>query len=121
MEEHLATIKDAAAAVEDAQDWLVRAVRAAVRAGETWGAVGAALGISRQAAQQRFGMDWTPPPRPPKPEPWDPLTAAPPFDVRKALVRHLRGVEELFRSGRDRDLYGESLDDIDDDDWKDVP
>ncbi len=34
---------------------LVDAVRQATRAGNSWAAVGAVLGISRQAAQQRFG------------------------------------------------------------------
>jgi len=43
---------EAAAAV---QDELVAAVAAARAAGDTWDAIGVALGVSRQAAYQRFG------------------------------------------------------------------
>lgn len=49
--ELLACARDLAAALEG----LDSGVAAARRAGASWGQVGAALGISRQAAQQRFG------------------------------------------------------------------
>lgn len=42
-------------ALEAAQDELRAAVMAARAAGDTWDAIGVALGVSRQAAYQRFG------------------------------------------------------------------
>lgn len=45
----------AKAAVADADTQLREAVRAARGAGESWTVIGAALDVSRQAAQQRFG------------------------------------------------------------------
>ncbi|WP_256796279.1 hypothetical protein [Terrabacter sp. Ter38] len=41
----------------DAEQELREAVRAARAAGDSWTVIGAALNISRQAAQQRFGQD----------------------------------------------------------------
>lgn len=41
--------------VDETRDELGRAVAQARAAGESWAAIGMALGISRQAAQQRFG------------------------------------------------------------------
>lgn len=40
----------------DAEQELREAVRAARAAGDSWTVIGAALDISRQAAQQRFGV-----------------------------------------------------------------
>jgi hypothetical protein len=40
---------------EDAEQELTRAVAAARKQGRSWAAIGMVLGISRQAAQQRFG------------------------------------------------------------------
>lgn len=53
--EHLALIAASARAENEAGDILVRAVRAARRAGVSWALIGEQLGMSRQAAQQRFG------------------------------------------------------------------
>lgn len=47
-------IRAAAKNVETAEQELRDAVRAAREAGDSWTIIGAALGISRQAAQQRF-------------------------------------------------------------------
>ncbi|GCB01625.1 hypothetical protein NCCNTM_52590 [Mycolicibacterium sp. NCC-Tsukiji] len=44
-------------AVKAAQGELAEAVLAAREAGDTWDVIGVALGISRQAAYQRFGKD----------------------------------------------------------------
>jgi hypothetical protein len=41
--------------VEAAEQELAKAVAAARKRGRSWGTIGMVLGISRQAAQQRFG------------------------------------------------------------------
>lgn len=48
-------IKDARAAVETAEGALADAVRAAREDDYSWTAIGMFLGVSKQAAQQRFG------------------------------------------------------------------
>ncbi|HUL98801.1 MAG TPA: hypothetical protein VLU24_05165 [Mycobacterium sp.] len=53
---HMRRISDAAAAVAAAQEELRAAVSAAREAGDTCAMIGVALGISRQAAYQRFGQ-----------------------------------------------------------------
>ncbi|WP_211348921.1 hypothetical protein [Nocardioides litoris] len=53
--QHHHRIVAAAVEVERAEEELREAVRAAFRAGDSWLVVGHALGISRQAAHQRFG------------------------------------------------------------------
>lgn len=50
----LAELRAAAAAQRDAEGRIETAVRAARRAGASWGVVGAQLGITRQGARQRF-------------------------------------------------------------------
>lgn len=52
---HLRRIIAATEAVERSEHELHAAVAAARAAGDTWDAIGAALGVSRQAAYQRFG------------------------------------------------------------------
>ncbi|OMB79269.1 hypothetical protein [Mycolicibacterium conceptionense] len=52
---HMRRITAAATALADAESELIAAVADARRAGDTWAMVGTALGISRQAAYQRFG------------------------------------------------------------------
>jgi hypothetical protein len=52
---HLRRIIAAAAALQDAQEELHSAVSAARDAGDTWDTIGVALGVTRQAAFQRFG------------------------------------------------------------------
>lgn len=52
---HIRRIIAAADAVQHAESELRTAVAAARAAGDTWDAIGVALGISRQAAYQRFG------------------------------------------------------------------
>ncbi|MFM8597877.1 MAG: hypothetical protein ACKOB8_02560 [Mycobacterium sp.] len=52
---HCRRISAAAEAVRDAEGKLRDAVAAARAAGDSWAAIGVALGISRQAAYQRFG------------------------------------------------------------------
>jgi hypothetical protein len=52
---HIERIVAADEAVNDAEADLSGAVAAARAAGDTWTAIGAALGISRQVAQRRFG------------------------------------------------------------------
>ncbi len=54
---HIRRIIAASEAVEVAQGELVAAVAAARAAGDTWDAIGVALGVSRQAAYQRFGTN----------------------------------------------------------------
>lgn len=49
------TIVAAAANVSAAEEALRVAVRAARETGDSWTVIGAALGVSKQAAQQRFG------------------------------------------------------------------
>jgi hypothetical protein len=53
---HMRRISAAASAVDAAQTELRAAVDAARDAGDTWAMIGVALGISRQAAYQRFGQ-----------------------------------------------------------------
>lgn len=53
---HIRRIIAAAKAVETADAELDAAVAAARAAGDTWDAIGVALGVSRQAAFQRFGQ-----------------------------------------------------------------
>jgi hypothetical protein len=45
-----------AAALQDAEEELHSAVAAARDAGDTWDMIGVALGVTRQAAYQRFGQ-----------------------------------------------------------------
>ncbi|MCG5431218.1 hypothetical protein LV457_02800 [Mycobacterium sp. MYCO198283] len=52
---HMRRIAAAAKALGDADAELLAAVTAARQAGDTWAMIGTALGISRQAAYQRFG------------------------------------------------------------------
>ncbi|WP_343603007.1 hypothetical protein [Mycobacterium sp.] len=52
---HIRRIIAAADAVDVAQTELRAAVAAARNAGDTWAMIAVALGISRQAAYQRFG------------------------------------------------------------------
>jgi hypothetical protein len=54
---HMRRIIAAAERVGDAEDELRAAVKAAREAGDTWAVIGLALGVSRQAAFQRFGQD----------------------------------------------------------------
>jgi hypothetical protein len=98
----------AAETVAEAETELIRVVRAAVAAGDSWAVIGNALGISRQAAQQRFGKDWTPPPRARKPKPWDSLTA-PPFD-RKVALQRLRSRLRTLSPDDEAALFGGGLD-----------
>ena len=51
---HFRAIIAANAAVADAEERLRAAVREARAAGDSWTLIGAALGVSKQAAQQRF-------------------------------------------------------------------
>ena len=75
--EHYHRVVAAAAAVQVAEEDLVAAIRAAVLAGDSWGAMGAALGTSRQNAYRQFAAKIGPvPPRrgrlpepPPRPIP----------------------------------------------------
>lgn len=53
---HMRRIIAAAAALQDAEDELHSAVAAARDAGDTWDMIGVALGVTRQAAFQRFGQ-----------------------------------------------------------------
>ena len=53
----LAELMAAAAGLAGAQERLARALAGARSAGASWAQVGDALGISRQAAQQRYGGD----------------------------------------------------------------
>ncbi|MEE3066547.1 MAG: hypothetical protein VYA67_21835 [Actinomycetota bacterium] len=52
---HIRRIIAAAEALDAADDELAAAVAAAREAGDTWDAIGVALGTSRQGAYQRFG------------------------------------------------------------------
>jgi len=52
---HVRRITAAMRAVDSAEQELRDAVAAARTAGDSWTIIGAALGITRQAAQQRFG------------------------------------------------------------------
>lgn len=52
---HLRAIIAAAEQVEAAQEQLADVVAEARRGGTSWTVIGAGLGVSKQAAQQRFG------------------------------------------------------------------
>ena len=65
----LETVSAASAAYEAARDGLHEAVRAALDHGATWTDIGAVLGVSRQAAFQRFGPKRAPPGGAPPPFP----------------------------------------------------
>ncbi|MGW5144994.1 hypothetical protein [Rhodococcus koreensis] len=52
---YLALVRLTSQARESVDELLVSAISAARSAGHSWDTIGAALGISRQAAQQRFG------------------------------------------------------------------
>jgi predicted polyphosphate/ATP-dependent NAD kinase len=52
---HIRAIREAARIAAAGQDGLLRAVAAARTAGESWTVIGVALGVTRQAAQERFG------------------------------------------------------------------
>lgn len=54
-QQHLAVVRRAAAAEGEVATLLRQSVLAARAAGHSWAALGAELGMSRQAAQQRFG------------------------------------------------------------------
>lgn len=60
-EDRLAVVRRAAAAERAAKDLLAQSVSAARGGGHSWAAIGDALGLSRQAVQQRFGGAWRPP------------------------------------------------------------
>lgn len=51
---YLRRVREAADATDVAADDLRRAVAEARTNGESWGTIGMALGVTRQAAQQRF-------------------------------------------------------------------
>lgn len=51
----LRQVREAADAAASAEDALRAAVAEARERGEPWGTIGMVLGVSRQAAQQRFG------------------------------------------------------------------
>jgi hypothetical protein len=53
---HMRRIVAAATALQDAEEELHSAVAAARDAGDTWDMIGVALGVTRQAAYQRFGQ-----------------------------------------------------------------
>lgn len=54
-EDHLAIVTRSAAAERVTRELLQQAVTAARGSGHSWAAIGAELGLSRQAVQQRFG------------------------------------------------------------------
>jgi hypothetical protein len=54
---HFRRIIKAREGLAQAEEELRRAVRDARAAGDSWTVIGAALDTSRQAAQQRFGLD----------------------------------------------------------------
>jgi hypothetical protein len=56
----LRRIGEAAVAIDHARDALAEAVASARSQGRSWGQIGMVLGVSRQAARERFG---TPSPR----------------------------------------------------------
>jgi malonyl CoA-acyl carrier protein transacylase len=51
----LAAVQTAVGRVRATEEELADSVAAARRLGHSWGELGTALGVSRQAAQQRFG------------------------------------------------------------------
>ncbi|MRG59952.1 hypothetical protein GE115_08730 [Agromyces sp. CFH 90414] len=55
---HLALIRASADAESEARSILRQAVESARSGGVSWSAIGAELGMTRQAAQQRFGDAW---------------------------------------------------------------
>lgn len=54
-EDHLALVRRTAEADQTTADLLQQAVHAARAGGHSWAAIGSTLGLTRQAAQQRFG------------------------------------------------------------------
>ncbi|WP_219924529.1 hypothetical protein [Nocardioides campestrisoli] len=61
-QDHLAIVRRTAQAESEVRALLRQAVSAARGAGHSWATLGAELGMSRQAAQQRFGADPEPAP-----------------------------------------------------------
>ena len=111
-------LEEATRTVAGAETALRDAVRAAVTAGDSWSVIGVALGVSRQAAQKRFGKDWTPPPRRKAARPPETLGVAP-FDPEKALRRQQVSSAALLRDPRARaEIYGDGLDDELDDGYQ---
>ncbi|MEP2372685.1 MAG: hypothetical protein ABJ314_12645 [Ilumatobacter sp.] len=55
-DDHLAIVARAAVAEQSGRDLLRQSVSAARSSGHSWAAIGAVLGLSRQATQQRFGV-----------------------------------------------------------------
>ena len=55
VDDHLALVAASARAEDEARELLQRSVAAARAGGASWALIGAELGMSRQAAQQRFG------------------------------------------------------------------
>ena len=49
--DHIGLVRDLR---DDADEWLIVMVRDAIEAGHTWAAVGASLGVTKQAAHERF-------------------------------------------------------------------
>ena len=49
--DHIGLVRDLR---DDADEWLIVMVRDAIEAGHTWAAVGESLGVSKQAAHERF-------------------------------------------------------------------
>ena len=111
-------LDEATRAVTAAESDLRDAVRAAVAAGDSWSVIGVALGISRQAAQKRFGGNWSPPPRRKVARPPDTLRA-PPFDP-EAATRRQRAAVAALRSDPDAEAeaYGDGLDEELDDGYQ---
>ena len=60
-EDRLAVVRRAAAAERAVKELLAQSVSAARGGGHSWASIGDALGLSRQAVQQRFGGTWRPP------------------------------------------------------------
>lgn len=99
--DQLALVRRAASAEAVARDLLQQAVTAARASGHSWAAIGAELGMSRQAVQQRFGERAVPSPSTAEQRWLGPVTA---FDemaeldlagrrgwhtVRAGMLRHL--------------------------------
>lgn len=59
-ESYLTQIRDARLAAQDLTDDIAHYAKAAYNAGATWEQIGSALGVTKQAAQQKYGRTFGP-------------------------------------------------------------
>lgn len=99
--DHLDLVRRTAEADRATGELLQQAVHAARAGGHSWSAIGATLGLTRQAAQQRFGRDTEPPDQPEDPkDPKDPKDPEAPEERWLGPVTAFDEMHELELAGR---------------------